>query len=200
MKNKFFLTFLTLSTLFFSACSKDSVTTNDCIPINCLNGGVSNSNCGCDCPQGYSGANCAIQLTPTKVKIKKFKIKFFSNTTSTGGYWDGLFLTTASYPDIFFMLKNSSGQSIYVSSTYYEDAIANGTNVYTFTPTTPIEISDVNNIYTLSLCDLDGSNYEIMHSAVFSPYNSVVGFSATRTIGDSTIPYIVDIDFEYQWN
>ena len=192
-----FLFFLTS----FIGCSSDSPKENNCIPITCQNGGVSNSNCGCDCPQGYSGANCSEQITPTKVIIKKFRIKYFSNTKSNGNYWDGILPSQSNYPDIFFILQNSSNTTIHITDTYFQDAVANGTNVYEFTPTTPIIITDVNNSYTINLCDLDNnSTYEIMHSRVFSVYSTQIGFAPTRTIGDTNIPFVVEIDFEYQWN
>lgn len=51
-----------------ASCKKDdNAPLNPPIPscqTECLNGGTVNSNCGCDCPTGYTGTNCQTVVPP----------------------------------------------------------------------------------------------------------------------------------------
>ena len=53
MKNLASLCVLTLIAFTLTFCKKE----NTC-SIQCLNGGATNNDCGCDCPNGYSGTHC----------------------------------------------------------------------------------------------------------------------------------------------
>jgi len=67
-------------------CSSDS-SAPACTPISCLNGGVSKPDCGCNCPQGYTGSNCGTQITPSSIYVKKIRVKKFPDTDN-GTWWD----------------------------------------------------------------------------------------------------------------
>lgn len=41
-----------------ASCKKDDDTSPTQCTTECQNGGIVNTNCGCDCPTGYTGANC----------------------------------------------------------------------------------------------------------------------------------------------
>lgn len=199
------LSVLIIAFLFFN-CSSDSGDT-PCVPISCLNGGTSTPDCGCDCPQGYTGSDCSTQVTPTKITITKIRVKYLPNTTTTEGYWDiiGLNPTNAS-PDIFVTMVNSSFTEIYRSTTYYKNVISDGVTYYDFVPSTPISITSVNSVFILKLWDYDGadSNFnddidDNMGFVVHYVYSSTGGFPSTITVSDTTIPLSFELTLSYTW-
>ena len=203
---------LLMIALFFG-CSKDSPTastptpTPGCTPIPCLNGGISRPDCGCDCPQGYSGTNCSTQMLPTTIKIIKIKVKYFPNTDN-GNFWD-ISLPTAvnASPDIYVTLLNSNNVELFNSPTYFENVLSNGTNTWDFTPTTPISISFIYfNSLKIRLYDWDGafSNFndgvsDLMASSIFNIYSSTGGFPTTLNLLDSTTPIGYELTLQYTW-
>jgi hypothetical protein len=180
---------------FFLGCSSDSDTS--CVPVTCLNGGTSTEDCGCDCPAGYTGTNCAIQVTPTKILITKIRVTKFPNFDGTSS-WDVL----GGNPDIYLkLIKDTS--PIYISG-YYLDALSTGTNFYDFIPTTPIAITDVNAPYILNLFDYDGadtpaSSDDNMGYMGFFLYSSTNGFPSTISIGSSADVLRFELTVSYEW-
>lgn len=193
-----------LLVFFLFNCSSDSTT--PCVPISCLNGGTSTPDCGCDCPQGYTGSDCSTQVTPTKIAITKIRVKYLPNTTTTG-YWDiiGLNPTNAS-PDILVTMVNSSFTEIYRSTTYYKNVISDGVTYYDFVPSTPISITSVNSVFALNLWDYDGADSNIndgiddnMGIVRHYVYSSTGGFPSTVTVSDTTIPLSFELTLSYTW-
>lgn len=190
---------------FLFGCSSDSTT--PCVPISCLNGGTSTPDCGCDCPQGFTGSNCSTQVTPSKITITKIRVKYFSNKTPTQGNWDiiGLNATNAS-PDILVTMLNSSFTDIYKSTTYYKNAISDGITYFDFVPSTPISITAVNSPFILHLWDYDGADSNIndgidddMGFVGLYVYSSTGGFPSTITVSDTTIPLSFELTLSYTW-
>ena len=188
-------------------CSSDSNDPVACTPIPCLNGGTSNANCGCDCPQGYSGTNCSTQMLPTTIKITKIKVKYFPNTDN-GNFWDISFPTAVNAsPDIYVTLQNSNNVELFNSPTYFENVISNGTNTWDFTPSTPISIPFIYfNSLKIRLYDYDGavSNVndgvdDLMTSSIFNIYSSTGGFPTTLNLLDSTTPIGYELTLQYTW-
>ena len=109
--------------IFLLGCSSDTLV--PCIPVTCKNGGVSTSNCGCTCPQGYTGSDCSFQVTPTKITITKITVTNFSNYAISGLNWDVSLPTSANaLPDIYFKIINSVGGDFYISSTYFKISLS----------------------------------------------------------------------------
>lgn len=195
--------------LFFSiflGCSSDSKTSSTpCIPITCFNGGTSTPNCGCTCPQGYTGSNCQTQVQPTKITITKIRVTSFPNTTSSGATWDSSFPNAANiFADIRVSLKDGNLNEIYGSG-YYANVLSNGTNYYDFTPATPINITYVNSFFTLDLLDYDAASSnaiftsdEFMATSFFNIYTATGGFPTTLTlVGSST--FRAELTLSYTW-
>jgi hypothetical protein len=195
------LSVLIIAFLFFN-CSSDSGDTQ-CVPITCLNGGSSTTECGCNCPQGYTGSDCSTQITPTKITITKIRVKYFPNTDA-GSSWD-FSNTTVAYPDIFLTLKNSSLTEIYRSPTYYKNVLSDGTAYYDFVPATSISITSVNSVFVLNLWDYDGADSNISSSdddmgfIVFNIYNSVGGFPSTISVLDTSKSLGFELSLTYTY-
>ena len=187
------LSLLSLLLIFFISCSKDD--NNDgCTPINCLNGGTQTADCGCDCPDGYTGADCSTKLIPSSVKITKVEVKKFPDTNN-GNWWDTF--PSNSDADIYFTIEDESDVEIYSQPTYYEDA--SGLNVtYPFILDPTLTINDVASNHTIYLFDLDDNLDDFISLIVFKPYDSSRdGFPSTVTIANSTDTFECDITLEY---
>lgn len=189
--------------LFFG-CSSDTLI--PCVPLSCKNGGVSTSNCSCTCPQGYTGIDCSLQATPSKITITKITVRTFSNFDN-GSNWDVLFPTSANTtPDIYVKIKNSVGSDFYTSTTYYANAISDGTRTFDFVPATPLEVTNAFSAFTFQLFDYDFADSNIndgvddlMASKVFSIYSPTGGFPSTLTITDSSTLLSFQLTLSYIW-
>lgn len=191
---------------FFGCSSDSSSDSNSCTPITCYNSGISNPSCGCDCPEGYSGADCSKQLTPSKITITKIRVKYFPNTDA-GSSWD-ISLPTAnnSFPDIFLTLENSSLTEIYQSTTYYKNVISDGSLYYDFVPETPISITSLSSGYILNLLDYDGADSNLndgvddnMGFIAFNLYSSTGGFPNTISVLDTSKSLGFELSLAYTW-
>jgi len=209
------LIFLTLMA-FAISCSSDSAPvegSTPCVPITCLNGGVSTPNCGCTCPQGFTGNNCSTQITPSKIKITKITVKKFPNFDGTNT-WDPcstLCLTADDInrkrPDIYFTIENTNLVEIYKHPSYFPNVISNliGTDLFEFTPTLSLEFTNFSTGYILNLKDYDGaeSNFispdDEMGFVAFMLYNSNGGFPTTKTITNSNGTLIFELTLQYTW-
>jgi hypothetical protein len=183
-------------------CSSDSNDTAACTPIACLNGGTSNSNCGCNCTIGFTGPNCSNQITPTKILITQIKVKNFPNKKTDGvTTWDDYLVTSLNSPDIFPFL--TLGSINLFQGAALQDVISNGngTDNFTWNPTTPIQIVAINSQFTINLYDADLGNpgYEFMGGYNFNLYNSTGGFPTTITLSNSTSPYKFELTVSYVW-
>lgn len=185
------------------SCSSDSGSgggSTPCVPITCLNGGVSTPSCGCTCPQGYSGANCSTQITPSKITITKIRVKKFPNLTPSGNNWDSFALAGYERPDIFPVLATFDGTTILFSGTPISDSFSYGNDTFDFIPTTPINITNITNQYKLLLYDEDSNNtFELMGGFNIYLYNSSGGFPTTIAISNPTSLYGFELTVSYTW-
>lgn len=195
LKSIFFGFLVVLTTM---GCSSDS-DSSSCPTIACQNGGTF-VNCNCNCPNGYTGVDCGTQITPTKIKITKFKVTMFNNLDN-GSSWD-----LNSEPDIFLQLVNGSGGSnIWISEIYYPNVLSNGTNSFVFTPSSPIEITNTSSFYTIYLGDNDVNDSpsnpnDLMASILFNIYTPTNNFPSTLYLSDNqTYPFRVELSLSYEW-
>ena len=192
MKKLLKISAFVLLTLNFTSCSSDE----PCAPIDCLNDGVSNSNCGCDCPQGYTGTNCSTVLQPSKVIITKVVVKTFNNLDDSGFLWDG-----TNGADIYIKFNNGT-TDVYSHPSYFSNTTG-GTNLnYQFTLSPNLQITNVNSPMSVQLWDYDLEDIpptadDYMGFAVFSPFNgySLPSVLTVNSDGDTTF----DIYLTYQW-
>ena len=196
MKNLFKKIILLSIAIIMFGCSKDDTpTSTPCVPITCLNGGVSTPNCGCTCPTGYTGNNCGTQITPSSIKITKIRVKKFPDTDN-GNWWDTLPNSDA---DIYVTLVNTSSQIIYTSGRF-TDATGLGTIFYDFTPSTPITITNVTSALSIKLYDYENIGADtLMTFLIFNPYTSTGGFPTTLTKSSANGDFICEISLQYVW-
>ena len=201
MKKTFLFTLLTLSLLL--SCSSDSESENisiiqpPCTPIPCLNKGVANAQCGCDCPQGYGGSNCGIALTPSKVTITKVVVKSFDNLNSNGIGHD-----LANGPDIYIKI-NRDATVLYDHPSVYSNANAGLNTNYEFILNPTLQITNVNYPIILSLWDYDMEDTpsnadDNMAFAAFFPFNES-NFPSSVIVTDPNTATKFEVFLTYQW-
>ena len=198
-KFDFRLVFVLMMAATILSCSgSDSDTIDPCASVSCLNDGVCVDGT-CDCPENYTGTNCATPKTPTKIKITKIRVTHFNNEDGANA-WDN-----ASGADVFVQIVNASGNSVYVSDTYYPDVFSTGSNFFDFTPAAPIEIIQVSAQHTIYLGDLDVNDTppnpnDQMGMITFPLFQSINGFPATLMLSDNAAtPFRVQLSLTYEW-
>lgn len=184
-----------LLVFFLFGCSSDSTT--PCVPISCLNGGTSTADCGCDCPQGYSGTNCSTVVQPSKVIITKVVVKSFPNTNSQSFLWD-----VTNDADIYIKI-NSGATVIYNHPSFFSNALGGSNLNYQFSLNPNLQITNVNSPLIFSLWDYDIGDIpsnadDNMASAAFLPFNGT-SFPSVVTVTDPTSPTTFELTLEYVW-
>ena len=175
-------------------CSSDA-SAPPCTPISCLNGGVSRPDCGCNCPQGFTGNNCGTQITPSSITITKIRVKKFLDT-ELGDWWDTFPNSDA---DIYVKLVNANSAILYTSG-YYTDATGLGTIYYDFTPSNPISLTNLTSALSIKLYDYENIGSDtFMDYLFFNPYTSTGGFPATLTASSSNGDFVCEISLQYVW-
>lgn len=117
------------------------------------------------CPLGYSGANCATELTPNRVDLLNMSV----TVSSTG--WD--VLPSPSAPDIFFRVFSSGGAEILETSVCNNATTCSWSGVLSFGP---------NETCTVRIFDADDfGTEELIGSFVLDVYQSGQGFPTTHT-------------------
>jgi hypothetical protein len=186
MKKYFFLALLVI----LLGCKKDNQP-DPCAGITCLNGGTC-ANGQCVCTQGYTGANCSQQVTPTKITITKIQVTKFPATEVGGAGWD---LTSG--PDIRPRILKGTTE-IWYSPTYYTDA--NPSLVYDFTPSPNIDLTSPTDQYTIELFDFDSPDTDDwMGGLYFIPYSNNNNFPAVITIDATGSGVAFKLYVTYTW-
>lgn len=182
---------------FLAACSSDENKETPCTPIPCLNNGISNNECGCNCPLGFGGANCGNIITPSKVIITKAIVRSFNNLNNNGVGHD---LTNG--PDIYIKI-NSGSTVIYDHPTFISNATAGLNTNYEFILSPNLQITNVNAPLIVSLWDYDlgdtpSTADDNMASAAFFPFNGN-SFPSSIILTDPSTATKFEIYLTYQW-
>jgi hypothetical protein len=189
MKNFISKSVILIALVAFMGCSSDS-STPACVPVVCKNAGVSNPNCGCNCPEGYTGTDCSTQKLPSKILISKIRINKFPN--SAGGIDD-----LGTNPDLFITIIKDN-ILFYQTTTYFTDANGDGSMNYDYSFSTPIECNVNSALFLLQLWDYDSNtNNDLMGTIVVSPYLNYKGFPTSLIIQDESGNYKGEIFVTY---
>ncbi|MBC8046129.1 MAG: hypothetical protein H7Y00_04990 [Fimbriimonadaceae bacterium] len=146
-----------------------------------------------DCPQGYTGSDCDIQIAPASITLNSVDVTDFPDAKSDGSGWDD-----SNGPDIYFKLYRNDSE-IFTSDTKSDVLV---TTDLIFTDGMPFNIANVDDDYTISFFDEDGlldANDE-MGSFVFDMYSSLNSFPDVIHIenpGGSEFDINIHVDYNF---
>ena len=169
--------------MFLSACNND----DPCEGVICFVGNCDNGICVC--PVGYTGDDCGTEITPSKILVSAIRVLEFPGSKENGDPWD-----ISDNPDLGAILFKN-GDLIWESSVIFFDVEFG--EIYSFGSIPPIDITDVEDMYTLNLVDDDDGSVEFMGEYSFSFYASNNGFPTHPTLGNSPLRFVLDL--EYEW-
>jgi hypothetical protein len=182
MKNLFSKAAIIIAATLLFGCSSD----------NDSNDGINNV----ECPPGFTGQNCDIPLTPSKIRITKIRVYKFPNDDGTTG-WDG----PGSSPDIYLSIDKGS-TNIFESSEYYPNAISDNQSYYEFMLSNPIVSNNTSDIFDIQLWDYDQedaipSDNDFIGGIYFAPFTEENKTSMYISDLDNSIKYEVFLSYEW---
>lgn len=185
----------------FASCGSDEPPQTFCDFVECLNGGECNG-VSCDCPLGYEGIDCALQINPTTIEITGITLHDFDVLDIEGNEWDSkpedIFpaLPDTSFPDVFFSLSNNTGV-IY----------SNQANVLNAEPGMDTELKilggelilmDWDIEHKITLLDLDRNGaIDLMDQVTFYPYNSTNNFPESVEVSNASTSFTVHLSYNF---
>lgn len=227
MKNLFIilLPLLFVATIF-NSCQKDPVTAPDpCANISCFNGGVCQSGT-CDCPPGFSGAQC--QIADPCHNITCFNGGTCANGSCNcpSGYSGSdcsVVLTPSTmtitrievtdYPptksngsgwdpfdgaDPFVVFHPGTGSNYNPQNSYISGTYSNVTGQdLTFTNGLPVTINSLGSDWSLDMWDQDASAHDFMTGVYFKPINKSNGFPNSFTVSTANFTARVYITWNF---
>jgi len=143
------------------------------------------------CPEGYTGDNCDVQITPDSVFMTQINVTRFPATNIQGQSWDA-----TSDADIFVQIWQNN-EHIWSSTMVHQNALAD-TN-YIFIPTDTIALTDPLAQYAIQLYDQDNaSDDDYMGGINFISYYSDNGFPELLILDDGG-EVAFELSLEYSW-
>lgn len=176
--------------LTFNACQKDPALTDPCYNITCYNDGVC-ANGLCNCPDGYDGSDCSIELTPVSMTITGIEVTNYPTTQSSGAGWD-----PSSGADPFLVFHPGTGTTYTANdfiSGYKTDVTGQD---LAYSTGLPITVNSLNSNWSLDMWDYDalvGDPDDLMTGVFFSPIDKAYGFPSSfdlNTTGFSATLYV----------
>lgn len=145
------------------------------------------------CPEGYTGKNCDIQITPDSVIITKVKVLRFPASNIQDEDWD-----ETSNADIYIQVWQNNEQ-IWSSTMIYANAISDTGIQYSFLPVDTIALTDPLSQYAIQLYDQDDdSEDDYMGGINFISYSHNNGFPELMILDDEGI-VAFELNLEYNW-
>lgn len=147
------------------------------------------------CSVGYTGINCATQITPTKITITGVKITKFPAKKIDGNTWDNPIVSGSPNPDILVQLRASASPS-FLSLGPINDAVV-GTSYYF---STAAAVTYFGTQYQISMYEDDSPSpipNELMGSITFDLYTSSNRFPTTLVIDNGTVGFELTLQYTY---
>lgn len=141
------------------------------------------------CPEGFTGKNCDVQITPDSIYVTKINIIRFPATNIPGQSWD-----STSRADIFVQVRQNN-EEIWRSQLVFINALPN--THYIFKPDTLV-LTDQMAQYAIYLFDQDDNGDEYMGGINFISYTENNGFPEQLILDDGS-ELAVELDLEYGW-
>ncbi len=191
------------ATLLIISCKKEHTNPDPQTPPTCSqvcqNGGRVNANCGCDCPAGYTGANCETALSLRSVTVTRIDVINFPSSYKVGQvayYWDAG-TTSSKYPDIYINI-NAGTHSISTQSSPIYMNVNSVPQTYTIDA---INLPSPSNNYSIGLYDYDGVsvNPQFMGGIYFKPIDFKKGYPVSFPLANTagTIKYIIYVTWNF---
>jgi hypothetical protein len=227
MKNILFIAFACFSLLLSNGCKKkkSEPTVDPCANTVCLNGGTCNDG-SCNCPPGYTGADCGTQIDPCAgttclnggtcitgtctcatgytgvdcgTQITPTKVTITGIKVTKCPPLDGSTTwdpVVNQNPDIFAVVKQGANTLITTGS---------NSNVTTQTVTlsggVPANVTDLVNQLNIELWDEDtpsvGDAHDSMGNINFSIYNSTNHFPTTLVVDNGVLTFELTLSYTY---
>lgn len=177
------LPFLVIIALAIS-CSKDD-------PCVCENGGTC-VNDVCVCTEGYEGANCSTQSTPSKIFVSKIDFLTFPATRPGGNAWDD-----DSHPDLLAIFWNETDDDFVYEMPEAKENAAPGV-IHTYVLPMPVIINDATDSHSIGLYEFDGfTANEYMGGVIFTPNNVIDDFPETITLSAGNISFKLYVTYQF---
>lgn len=143
------------------------------------------------CPEGWTGKNCDVQVTPDSVFVTKIIVSRFLATNIQGQSWDA-----TSDADIFVQIWKNNEQ-VWSSTMVHQNATSD-TN-YIFIPETTLALTDPLAQYSIQLYDQDNaSEDDYMGGINFISYFNDNGFPELLILDDGG-DVAFELSLEYSW-
>lgn len=191
--------------MFALSCSSEDDSVKGCTPIECLNGGTPITtiaeDCGCNCPEGYSGTDCSSQITPSSITILRVNVKKFPMVDEDGDVWDQFAVGSSTNPDLQLYILNANDEVIYESEAL--DDIASSGNcddINYFYPAVQLSGEQISSQLTFALYDEDTADIELMDGWIIGGlYSSNNGFPDTSLIGECSDNIVFELNLNYEF-
>lgn|SRR3990167_5548261 len=149
------------------------------------------------CPTGYTGTNCATQITPSSIRINKITITKFPQYDGSSN-WDNSLDVGDYRPELYIKLLFGT-INLFNSTIYFTDANYNQT--YEFDSSNngtlfPISIIATSSLFTVQAFDYDSvTGDDLMGTLYFSSYNNSNGFPSILTTTSSNLEFKIYVTY-----
>ncbi len=181
--------FILLFSVGLSSCGKK------CTEGSCKNGGVCVDG-ECQCPPGFTGADCGDEITPKTIIPRKVKVTKVARTAASGREYDA-----AEYPDVYVLIKEGTKVWVYTSTALNLQPGQTAEFDVDFLETTGPYFYPSGE-YTVELWDNDqisGGQDELMGTGDFRAWTPGNGFPEWITVPVDNGRQEVQIKMEYRW-
>jgi len=186
---------------FLLSCGSEEPPKDFCDFVTCLNGGECNG-FSCDCPEGFEGIDCAIQIEPSFLEITEIILNEFPDKTDEGLAWDAdsteyfPAFEDNPFPDVYFVLSNLNG--IIYQRTASILNVEPGMEPSLRMVEGPLRIEELYLEHKISLLDFDAAgNMDLMDQVTFFPYETDNSFPESIEVSNGITKFTLFLNYNY---